>query len=83
MRNTIEADEEMLYSDKEIHFDESLTIEGRAVFETARSTAVKTATEAVWKSKRTESLNSSTAKSSSAALGCPKGKLRVLFHHQR
>lgn len=36
MRNTIEADEEMLYSDKEIHFDESLTIEGRAVFENCK-----------------------------------------------
>ena len=36
MRNTIEAGEEMLYSDKEIHFDESLTIEGRAVFENCK-----------------------------------------------
>ena len=36
MRNTIEADEVMLFSDKEIHLDESHTIVGRAVFENCK-----------------------------------------------
>lgn len=36
MKNTIESGEEMLYSDKEIHFTESLAVEGRAIFENCK-----------------------------------------------
>ena len=32
MRNTIESDEEMYFADKEIHFDNGLSIEGKAVY---------------------------------------------------
>ena len=36
MRNTIESGEEMYFADKEIHFDNGLSIEGKAVYENCR-----------------------------------------------
>lgn len=36
MRNTIESGEEMYFADKEIHFDNDLSIEGKVVYENCR-----------------------------------------------
>lgn len=36
MKNTIESGEEMYFADKEIHFDNGLSIEGKAVYENCR-----------------------------------------------